>query len=186
MVTNKAVFLDRDGTIVIEVNYCRHPEDIKLYPKAPQAIKMLNESGFKVILVTNQSGIARGYFNEDTLSQIHAKMLSDLSAHGAGIDAIYYCPHHPDDGCNCRKPQPGNLLQAAEDWDIDCRASFVIGDRLMDIELARNTDCRSVLVTNTRGLRELKNSDAQPDFIAHDIGEAAEWVVSNSHGKLSE
>ncbi len=138
---NRAVFIDRDGTIARDVPYCSRPEDFELLPGAAEGIRILNEQGFKVVVVTNQSGIARGYFTEEMLTQIHQKMLRELARRGAHIDAIYYCPHHPDDGCDCRKPKPKLVLQAARDLNIDLAQSYVIGDSEMDIELARQAGC---------------------------------------------
>jgi histidinol-phosphate phosphatase family protein len=139
----KAVFLDRDGTIARDVPYCSRPEDFELLPGAADGIKLLNEHGFKVVVVTNQSGIARGYFTEGTLAEIHDKMITLLAEHGAHVDAIYYCPHHPDDNCDCRKPKPKMVLQAAIDLDIDLSQSYVIGDNEMDVELARHAGCKA-------------------------------------------
>jgi histidinol-phosphate phosphatase family protein len=138
---NRAVFIDRDGTIARDVPYCSRPEDFELLPGAAEGIRTLNQHGFKVIVVTNQSGIARGYFTEEMLTQIHQKMLRELAKHGAHIDAIYYCPHHPDDGCDCRKPRPKLVLQAAEELNIDLSQSYIIGDSEMDIELAKQAGC---------------------------------------------
>jgi D,D-heptose 1,7-bisphosphate phosphatase len=126
---NKAVFLDRDGTIARDVHYCRRVEDFELLPTVPEAIKLLNTNGFKVVVVTNQSGIARGYFTEQTLEQIHQKMKDELANHNAWVDAIYYCPHHPDDGCDCRKPGTALFLKAARELDIDLARSYVVCSR---------------------------------------------------------
>jgi histidinol-phosphate phosphatase family protein len=140
---HKAVFLDRDGTIARDVPYCSRPEDFELLPGVAEGIKLLNEHGFKVVIVTNQSGIARGYFTEEMLDEIHDKMITQLAEHGARADAIYYCPHHPDDNCACRKPKPKMVFQAARDLDIDPSQSYVIGDSEMDIELARRAGCKA-------------------------------------------
>jgi len=140
---NRAVFIDRDGTINRDVPYCSRPEDFELLPGAAEAIRLLNEHGFKVVVVTNQSGIARGYFTEEMLARIHDKMRRELARHGARVDAIYHCPHHPDDNCDCRKPKPKMVLQAAKDLDIDLSQSYVIGDDQKDIELARQAGCRA-------------------------------------------
>ena len=128
---HKTVFLDRDGTIARDVPYCSRSEDFELLSGAAEGIKLLNEHGFKVVVVTNQSGIGRGYFTEKMLAEIHDKMITQLAEHGAHVDAIYYCPHHPDDKCECRKPKPKMVLQAARDLDIDLSQSYVIGDSEM-------------------------------------------------------
>ena len=140
---HKAVFLDRDGTIARDVPYCSRPEDFELLPDVAEGIKLLNEHGFKVVVVTNQSGIARGYFTEKMLAEIHDKMITQLAEHGAHVDAIYYCPHHPDDNCECRKPKPKMVFQAALDLDIELGQSYVIGDSEMDVELARQAGCNA-------------------------------------------
>lgn len=142
---HKAVFLDRDGTIARDVPYCSRPEDFELLPGVAEGIKELNKHGFKVVVITNQSGIARGYFTEEMLARIHDKMLKELAQQGAQVDAIYYCPHHPDDNCNCRKPKPEMVFKAALDLDIDLSQSYVIGDNEMDVELARRASCRGSL-----------------------------------------
>ena len=105
-VVARAVFLDRDGTIARDVPYCSRPEDLELLPGVGEAIRLLNEHGFMVVIITNQSGIARGYFTEEMLERIHQKLKNDLAKSGAHVDAIYYCPHHPGEGCDCRKPKP--------------------------------------------------------------------------------
>ncbi|MBI2846613.1 MAG: D-glycero-beta-D-manno-heptose 1,7-bisphosphate 7-phosphatase, partial [Chloroflexi bacterium] len=143
---SRAVFIDRDGTMAKDVPYCKRPEDFELFPTTARAIRLLNQNGFKVIVITNQSGVARGYFTEETLSKIHKKMQDELARQGAYVDAIYYCPHHPDDGCHCRKPKPGMVLRAIKDHNIDIKQSFVVGDLKMDIDLGRALGCRTVLV----------------------------------------
>ena len=172
---NRAVFLDRDGTIAIDVPYCRRPEDFKLFPNTARAIKLLNEHGYKVIIITNQSGVARGYFDEDTLERIHQKMRRELAEDGARIDGIYYCPHHPDDDCECRKPKPKMILQAAEEHDIDIKQSFMVGDMLMDIQVGQNAGCRTVLLLPDTGENE---AGSTPDYIASDLYAAALWIIN--------
>jgi len=140
---HKAVFLDRDGTIARDVPYCSRPEDFELLPGVAEGIRLLNEHDFKVVIITNQSGIARGYFTEQMLAKIHKKMQKELAEHGAHVDAIYYCPHHPDDKCECRKPKPKMVLQAAIDLDIDLSQSYVIGDSEIDVELAKLAGCKA-------------------------------------------
>ncbi len=140
----RAAFLDRDGTISADVGYCRRVEDFHLLPGVPQAIRLLNSRGFKVVVITNQSGIARGYFTEETLSLIHRKMHHELARDGACVDAIYHCPHHPDDGCPCRKPKPALIQQAAADLDISLGLSYMIGDHIKDVEAGKAAGCRTV------------------------------------------
>jgi D-sedoheptulose 7-phosphate isomerase len=142
----KAVFIDRDDTVAKDVPYCSRPEDLKVFPGVGRSIKSLNDAGYLVILVTNQSGVARGYFTLQTLERIHDKLRSDIATDGARIDAIYFCPHHPDDRCSCRKPQLGLIEQAMRDFDIDIAGSFVIGDSEHDVEMGRRAGCRTFLV----------------------------------------
>ncbi len=172
---NRAIFLDRDGTIAIDVPYCRRPEDLKLFPNTAKAIKLLNEHGYKVIVVTNQSGVARGYFNEETLDRIHQKMRRELAEEGACLEGIYYCPHHPDDNCECRKPKPKMILQAAKEHDIDLEQSFMVGDTAMDIKAGQNAGCRTVLLSSNTAESE---PEASPDYTAPDFYAAALWIIN--------
>lgn len=173
--TNRAVFLDRDGTMAKDVPYCRSPEDFELFPSTAKAVKLLGEHGFKVIVITNQSGIARGYFTEETLAQIHQKMKQELAKEGAGVDGIYYCPHHPDANCDCRKPKPRLVLQATEDFNIDLTRSFVVGDLEMDVGLGRAAGCRTVLLLPNPGNEDRKQG--APDYTAADLYDAVLWIV---------
>jgi len=172
---NKAVFLDRDGTIARDVHYCRRVEDFELLPTVPEAIKLLNANGFKVVVITNQSGIARGYFTDETLAQIHRKMEEELAEQGAHVDAIYYCPHHPDGGCECRKPKTALFLQAVKDLHIDISRSFVIGDMQMDIDAGKALGCKTVLVTT--GPQGRNSIIDPPDYAADSLLEATKWIL---------
>jgi D,D-heptose 1,7-bisphosphate phosphatase len=172
---SKAVFLDRDGTICFDVPYCSCPEDFRLIPFSAEGIVKLNKNGFKVILITNQSGIARGYFTESMLLCIHEKMKDDLKKHGAYLDAIYYCPHHPDDNCTCRKPNPEMINKAVKDFDIDLSHSYMVGDAKSDIEIGQATACHTVLIKNTSG----KLIDCSPDIILDNLLQAANWIIDN-------
>lgn len=173
--SNRAVFIDRDGTMAKDVHYCSRPEDFELLPNTAKAIKSLNKHGFKVIVVTNQSGIARGYFTEETLAKIHEKMKKELAKESAWVDAIYYCPHHPDDSCDCRKPKPKLVLQAAKDFDIDLEHSFVVGDLQMDVELGKAVGSCTILV-DTSSL-QVGEGQHKPDGIAPDIIEAVRIIM---------
>jgi D-sedoheptulose 7-phosphate isomerase len=143
----RAVFIDRDGTVAKDVPYCPRPEDLILFHGVGAAIKKLNEAGFLVIVITNQSGIDRGYFTEDTLCKIHEKMIADLAKEGAKVDAIYHCPHLPDAGCRCRKPELGMILQALEEFPLDLVSSYVMGDSDHDLELAKRIGAKGVQVS---------------------------------------
>jgi D-glycero-D-manno-heptose 1,7-bisphosphate phosphatase len=190
---NRGVFLDRDGTINEEVNYLRHPDQLRLIVGAAEAIKRLNEAGFKIVICTNQAGVARGYFSEPALQQIHLELIKMLRAQDAHVDAIYYCPHHPTAGigvyktdCNCRKPKPGLLQKAARELDIDLRQSFVVGDKPADLRAGDAVGCRTILVRTGYGFeseKELVGSKApsrgefQPDHIADNLLEASRWIL---------
>ena len=157
-----AVFLDRDGTINEEVGYLDHPEKLRLIPGVAGAIRRLNTAGFKTVVVTNQSGVARGFFDEGVVAAIHARLEELLRAEGALIDGFYFCPHHPTAGkgdylraCPCRKPEPGLLLQAIAELQLDPLRSFMIGDTLKDIEAGARAGIRGILVRTGYGEQEL-------------------------------
>ena len=168
-----AVFLDRDGTINRDVQYCSRMEDFELLPGAGEAIRLLNENGLKVVVVTNQSGITRGYFSVENLKSIHKKMLRELAGYDAHVDAIYYCPHHPVDDCACRKPKPYLLLRAAKELDLELRKSFMIGNSLSDIEAGRKAGCTTILINHN-----VKNyMDTSADYMCGNIFEAIKWIL---------
>jgi D-glycero-D-manno-heptose 1,7-bisphosphate phosphatase len=176
-----AVFLDRDGTIAEEVGYLNHPSRFRMFPFAAAAVRRLNEAGLPVVIVTNQSGVRRGYFPESLVHTVNELMTQQLAAAGARIEAIYYCPHTSADGCNCRKPKTGMLVHAAREHSLDLRRSFVVGDRYRDVELANNAQARSILVRTGYGEGELAWHSAKwnvhPDFVAQDLGDAADWIL---------
>lgn len=165
---NKAVFIDRDGTIARDVPYCSRPEDFELLPGVTEGIKLLKEHGFKVVVITNQSGVGRGYFSEHTLSLIHQKMMAELDKGGAAVDGIYYCPHHPDDDCACRKPRTKMLERAASELDIDISQSYMIGDSKLDMDLAQNAGCTGIL---------LKPSEKGDILNVHSFKGAADSII---------
>lgn len=169
-----AVFLDRDGTLNVEKHYLHRIEDWEWIPGAPAAVRLLNESGFAVVVVTNQAGIARGLYGEDDLDRLHTWMRADLEAAGAHVDAVYHCPHHPEYGqrvkCMCRKPAPGLLLCAAADLGLDLARSFIIGDRESDLEAGVRCGVTPLLVATGYGERTRrefpKNAPFFPDVSA--------------------
>lgn len=179
-----AVFLDRDGTINEEVGYLNHLSRLRIFPSVPAVIRKLNDRGLPVIVVTNQSGVARGYFPESLVREVNALMIQQLSDAGARLDGVYYCPHAASEGCACRKPGPGMLQQAAAEHSLDVRRSFVVGDRYGDVELAHNAGARSILVRTGYGDGELQwHSSAwkvQPEFIAADLAQAVDWILEHS------
>ncbi|WP_373323011.1 D-glycero-alpha-D-manno-heptose-1,7-bisphosphate 7-phosphatase [Desulforamulus aquiferis] len=150
---NKAAFFDRDGTINVEVNYLYKIEDLKFIEGIPELIKKYNDNGYKVIIVTNQAGIARGYYTEEDMHKLHRHINAELKKIGAHIDAFYFCPHHPEHGigkykvdCNCRKPKPGMIEQAIKDFDIDVSQSILFGDKPWDIEAGEKCGILSIVV----------------------------------------
>lgn len=160
-ITKRAVFIDRDGTINVEKEYLHRPDEFEFIPGAPEAIRLLGEAGFLVVVVTNQSGVARGYYKEEDVRALHRYMDDLLERQGARVDAYYFCPHHPDNGageyrieCTCRKPLPGMLLQAASDLEIDLSSSWMIGDKGVDVEAGLAAGCRAGLVLTGYGESE--------------------------------
>ena len=180
----KAIFIDRDGTINRDVPYCSCPEDFELLPTVAEGIRLLNEQSFKVAVVTNQSGIARGYFTEEMLAGIHRKMRDDLDIEGAFVDAVYYCPHHPDAGCECRKPNVGLFQQAAAELQIDLAKSYIIGDKLLDVAAAKRVNCKVVLVPSSEPeislVRQGRFQQIGADKISSDFYTAAAWIVAQA------
>ena len=189
-----AVFLDRDGTINEEMGYMNHLDRFVLLPGAAAAIRSINESGLKAVVVTNQSGAARGYFPEELIDQVHRKMSRLLEEKGAFLDGIYTCIHAPPSkgesgGCGCRKPKIGLMKQAAQELNLDLEKSYVVGDRLKDVEMARNAGAKAILVLTGYGKGELEflgpGGKVQADFVAEDLVEAVEWILSDMSGKAS-
>jgi D-glycero-D-manno-heptose 1,7-bisphosphate phosphatase len=184
---NRAVFLDRDGTINKEVHHLSHVDQFRLLPNTGEAIRWMNAAGFKVVIITNQSVIARGIISEEALVEVHEVMIEKLLAQGARVDAVYYCPHHPTAGdgplvisCNCRKPQPGMLLQAAAELNIALEHSFMVGDAVSDLASGHAAGCRTALVRTGHGAKaekQLIGHSIQPDFVAPDLLEAARWIL---------
>ena len=186
---SRAVFIDRDGTISEEVGYINHPSRFRVFPYAAAAIKQLNDAGWLAIVVTNQAGVARGYFSEDMIKTVHTVMTKDLENGGARLDAVYYCAHHPSVGeppyrfdCDCRKPKPGLISHAARDFNIDLGESWMVGDRYSDVELARNAGVKSMFVLSGYGRGEWEhqrsNWTVQPDLVADNLLEAVRLIIA--------
>jgi D-glycero-D-manno-heptose 1,7-bisphosphate phosphatase len=153
-----ALFLDRDGTLIEEVNYLASPDQVRLIPGAAEAVRRVNAAGVPVVVVTNQAGVARGYFPEERVAEVHAHLSRVLAAEGARVDAYYYCPHHAEAGvgpyrvaCHCRKPKPGMLLTAAAEMSVDLSRSWMVGDKLCDVRAGAAAGCRTVLVRTGYG-----------------------------------
>jgi D-glycero-D-manno-heptose 1,7-bisphosphate phosphatase len=183
-----AVFIDRDGTLTEEVGYVNHPRRLRLLPRSGEAVGRLNRAGVKAVLVTNQSGIARGYFSEEVLHAVNDALVSQLKAAGAHLDGLYVCTHHPTLGeppyrarCDCRKPRPGLVARAARDLGLDLSRSWLVGDKISDVLAARQAGVGAVLVLTGYGLGEWEYRQAlwpaRPDHVAGDLLEAIEWIL---------
>lgn len=188
-VTRPAVFLDRDGTINEQMGYINHLSRFHLLPGVAEAIRLLNAQRVPVVVVTNQSGLARGYFPQSLLDQVHATMRRMLAEQGARLDGIYVCPHHPEakeeryrQNCTCRKPGTGLLEQAAADLHLDLGRSFLVGDRWSDVTCAVRAGCTPVLVLTGYGRGDAQyigpGQEVQPAFVAEDLPEAVRWILA--------
>lgn len=173
---NRIVLIDRDGTINIERNYLSAPEQIELIPQAADGIKLLRELGLSIAVITNQSGIGRRLFDLARLKEIHNRLKAVLKEAGTKVDAIYFCPHTPEDNCNCRKPLLKMAEQAARDFNADLSKSFVIGDNVCDIELGKKIGATTILVRTGHGTRTEREKKAQPDYTVENLFEAAQLI----------
>lgn len=179
----KAVFLDRDGVLNRDSpDFIKMPEELHVLPGAPEAVARLVRAGFLAIVVSNQSGIPRGLLTEESLAAIHAKLRAAFAAAGGDLRAIYYCPHLPGEGCACRKPAPGMLLQAAEEHQIDLSQSWLVGDKPEDIACGAAVGCRTVLVLTgqTRSYDPMQFSSA-PTHVCESLSAAAEFILSQEY-----
>jgi len=179
-----AVFLDRDGTINEEVGYLNHISRLRLLPGVAEALKLLKNAGFKLIVITNQSGVARGYFPLSLVDEVHKEIQKRLRRRGVQIDDFFVCLHSPDEGCNCRKPKPGLVLEAVKQHGILLEKSYVIGDKAVDLELAQNLGIKGILVLTGYGRGELEyvlpRKGIKPYFVAKDLKEAARFILEDS------
>ncbi|MCC7201577.1 MAG: lipopolysaccharide heptosyltransferase II [Nitrospirae bacterium] len=185
-----AVFIDRDGTINEEVGYVDSPDKFHLLPGVSEAIRRLNDQDIPAIIISNQSGIARGYFSADFVNRLHMKMTAELEKQGCRINGIYVCPHHPNDGCACRKPRPGMLLKAAKEHGITLHSSYVIGDKIIDIQTAHGVGAKGILVMTGYGAEELRkasmSSEGKPDHVAANLKEAVTWIIEEVAHSIRE
>jgi D-glycero-D-manno-heptose 1,7-bisphosphate phosphatase len=177
-----AVFLDRDDTVIRDPGYLSNPDGINILPGAAEAIRVLNESGIPSIIITNQSGIARGFFKEEILESIHKRLTTLLAGQGARIDAIYYCPHHPDGirqeyrvACTCRKPEPGLLLKAAQDFGLDLKHCYLVGDKPIDVETIHKVGGKGILISTGKDMP----LTVKPDYSAATIKDAISWILKD-------
>jgi len=182
---NRAVFLDRDGVITQEPPcYAHKLSQLELLPKSADAIRLLNENGFLVVVACNQAGIAHGYYREEDAILFNQAMKDNLAREGARIDAVYYCPHHPQArieryrmNCNCRKPEPGMMIRAGKELNLDLKQSFMVGDKLSDIEAGKRAGCKTIMVRTGQGGEELKAKQIECDYVADDLYNAVQHIL---------
>lgn len=175
----RAVFLDRDGVLNRDsADFIRTPEQVEVLPGIPEAVRRLNDAGFLTVVITNQSGIGRGYFTEETLKDIHARLRHEVESRGGRITGIYHCPHLPGAGCDCRKPSPGMLHQAAQEHGISLSKSYFVGDRAEDVLCGVSAGTGTVLVLTGKTMAEdTAGLECPPDFVAVDLPEAVDWII---------
>lgn len=167
--------MDRDGVIIEEKNYLSDARKIKILQKVPQAIKLLNQNNFLVIIISNQSGVGRGFFTKEKVEKINTRLINLLSKKGAKIDKVYFCPHTEEDKCQCRKPAPQMIYNAVKEFNIDLKKSYVIGDKPCDIEVGKKCKCKTILVRT--GYGQKYESQLSPDYVADNLLEAVEWIM---------
>ena len=172
----KAAFIDRDGTLIEEVNFLSDVADLRVFPFTREAVKLLKEAGFLIIVVTNQSGIGRGIYDDAAMHSIHDAMQAQLDSM---IDAFYFCPHLPCDGCDCRKPKLGMIERAVKDFDIDLAGSWMIGDKKIDVETGKNAGIRTAMVMTGYGRGQKDQVEDSPDVMAEDLLEAVRHALSS-------
>ncbi|WP_320009306.1 D-glycero-beta-D-manno-heptose 1,7-bisphosphate 7-phosphatase [Maridesulfovibrio sp.] len=175
----KYILLDRDGTIIVDKHYLSDPERVELFPNSAQGLKTMQDAGYKLLVTTNQSGIGRGYYSEEDMHAVNTRMSELLSGYGVEVKAIYFCPHAPEEDCGCRKPAPGMFDQAIDDFGLDPKECYVIGDKLCDVELGLARKARSILVRTGKGRREEASCVGKADYIADDLLDAANFIIKN-------
>lgn len=173
------VFLDRDGTINEDVGYLSDPAGLIIIEGAAKAIKLLNEKKIKVIVVSNQSGVGRGYYTDAHVAAVNKRLRELLGEEGASLDGIYYCNHHPDEDCTCRKPGTGLVELAALEHELNHSKAYVVGDKLSDVGLARNLKAKGILVLTGTGHNELEGMEDAPDYIAKNLLDAVVWILAD-------
>lgn len=177
MSLNRFVILDRDGTVIVERNYLSSPDQVELLPMSASGLQRLTELGLGLVIVTNQSGVGRGLFTLDQVHAIHARMIDLLENNGCSVQAIYVCPHKPEDACECRKPKPKLIFRAARELGFRPADCFVIGDKACDIELGRSVGATTLLVRTGYGAEHAQNGCACPDYVVDNLSEAAEVIT---------
>lgn len=193
MSNKRAIFLDKDGTLIRDVPYNADPSKIELLTGVADGLRLLDSLGYAFFVITNQAGVAKGFFSEEALVDVEAKLQQLLGKSGVALSGFYYCPHHPEGAvqaytkrCNCRKPSPGLLLEAAATYGINLGDSWMVGDILDDIEAGNRAGCKTMLIDGLGHERQkAHNGYRRPSYIADSFSEATDWIVKNTeHGKI--
>jgi D-glycero-D-manno-heptose 1,7-bisphosphate phosphatase len=179
MTNDRAVFLDRDGVLMHDSNYVGHVDRVELIASAPQALRQLHDAGFRLFVVTNPSGVGRGYFSREAVEDIHGLLNQHFAAAGVRIERYYVCPHRPEENCDCRKPKPKFLLEAAREFGLNLPRCFMVGDRSSDVQCGLNAGAKGILVLTGAGQETLAKGEVTPDYVANDIGTAAAWIIAS-------
>ncbi|WP_027180153.1 D-glycero-beta-D-manno-heptose 1,7-bisphosphate 7-phosphatase [Maridesulfovibrio bastinii] len=180
----KYVLLDRDGTIIIDKHYLCDPAGVELLPGVVDGLKKFQKSGYGLIILTNQSGIGRGYYQEKDMHAVNNRMTELLAEHGISIAKIYFCPHAPEQNCNCRKPETGMVEAAIRDFGFNIKDSLIIGDKICDIECGIKSGAASILVRTGKGAKEESKCTGKADYIADTISEAADFFICSSKSAM--
>jgi len=179
---SRFIFLDRDGVINEDSGYVHKLEDFRLIPGVVEALSILKGLGYRFLLITNQSGIGRGYYSMDDFENFNRRVVEELAKNRITIEKTHVCPHAPGEDCDCRKPNPKSILSAKDEFGIDLDKSYMVGDHPSDIELGRNAGVRSIYVLTGHGKSHRKDLSAEPDFVADDLLEAARWIENEDKG----
>ncbi|MAG50565.1 D-glycero-beta-D-manno-heptose-1,7-bisphosphate 7-phosphatase [archaeon] len=184
---NKAIFFDRDGTINVDKGYVYKLEDLEFEKNAIEGLKELTKTEYKLIVITSQSGVGRGYYTEEDMHKFNHELIRRLNEKGIKIENIYFCPHHPEKGigkykvdCDCRKPEPGLIMGAKNEYNLTLQDSIMIGDKTSDIEVGKRSRCKTILVKTGEGGKD-KSYNIKPDYVADDLLDAAKWILNNKN-----
>lgn len=172
---NKAIFLDRDGTLNVDNGYTHKVEDFQFHDKVIEGLKLLK--GFKFFIITNQSGINRGFYKEEHMHEFNNHLINELKKHNIKIEKVYFCPHTPEENCDCRKPNIKFIKEAEKEFNISLKDSFVIGDHDYDIKMGKDAGCKSIYLLTGHGEKHKKELKIKPDFIANNMLEAVKWIL---------
>jgi len=181
-----AAFLDRDGTVIVEKHYLHDPDGVELLPGVVEGLRHMAGLGLRLVLVSNQSGVGRGYFGREDVERVNGRLVELLAAQGVRLDAVYLCPHAPTETCGCRKPSPGLIIRACQELGLDAAASFVIGDKLCDVDLGLAVQATSILVTTGYGKKHQELAECKPHHVAAGLQEAAEVIETALRGRIAQ